>query len=188
MTDKKIIMYESPEAATLQTVTGWVAANGQFWGNDERMARFCGSTHRLCNVNPAHPVHETNGYCHACRDERIKAEWDAMPRRVWDEIEPVVIYDTDRYFFDAESLRDYLFDNSIEIDDAQLVFCVPNKAQQIDPNEHFCDDLYEDGEVSAELAAAFEVLNEVIKREQPLSWSPGKERAVLPADFLLKDI
>ena len=43
---KKIILPESPEAASIQTVTGWVSSNGRYWGNDEHMARYDGSTHR----------------------------------------------------------------------------------------------------------------------------------------------
>ena len=45
MAEKQIIMEDSPEAASIQTVTGWVSRTGRFWGNDERMARFDGSTH-----------------------------------------------------------------------------------------------------------------------------------------------
>ena len=43
---KQIILPESPEAASVQTVTGWVSRTGRYWGNDERMARYDGSTHR----------------------------------------------------------------------------------------------------------------------------------------------
>lgn len=48
MTDKKRILYDSPEAASVQTVTGWVSSRGMFCGNDEHMARHHGSTHRVC--------------------------------------------------------------------------------------------------------------------------------------------
>ena len=186
MTKKPTIMYESPESASIQTVTvtGWVASNGRFWGNDERMARYDGSTHRQCEKNPAHPVYETGNYCRACRDEQMQAKFDALPRKEWDGDTPLVVFDDDRYFFDAESLRDYLQDEGIAPADIQLVFCVPTHAREIDPNEHFCDDLPEDGEVSAELCAAFEALNAIIRKEPPLSWSEGKVAAVLPDGFV----
>ena len=114
----------------------------------------------------------------------MQARWDDLPRKEWDGETPLVVFDDDRYFFDAESLRDYLVDQEISIADIQLVFCEPTYATEIDPNEHFCDDLPEDGEVSAELFAAFEVLNAVIRKESPLSWTQGKVAAVLPDGFV----
>lgn len=37
---EKIVPYDSSEAASIQTVTGWVSRSGRFWGNDEQMERF----------------------------------------------------------------------------------------------------------------------------------------------------
>ena len=34
MPEEKVLMYESPEAASIQSVTGWGAADGCFWDND----------------------------------------------------------------------------------------------------------------------------------------------------------
>ena len=181
--DKKPVLYESDEAASLQTVTGWVSRTGHFWGQDEHMARYDGSTHRTCSQNPAHGVVETRGWCRMCRDERMDAKFAAMPRRAYDG-EPVAVFDGDTYFFDAESIADWLVDNDIEPEDARLVFCKPNMASEIDPNEHFSDDLPEDGEVSDRLMAAFDALNAVIREEPPLSWYPGEEAVILPPDFL----
>ena len=69
MTDKKRILYDSPEAASVQTVTGWVSSRGMFCGNDEHMARHHGSTHRVCEKNLDHGEHETRGYCEVCARE-----------------------------------------------------------------------------------------------------------------------
>ena len=184
--EKKTIAYESDEAASIQTVTGWVSSNGQFWGNDERTARFAGSTHRTCEKNPAHGVHETRAWCDRCREERVQAQYHAMPRETYDG-RPVVVHDDDQYFFDCDSLRDWLIDNRIEPKDAQLVFCVPNNAAEIDPSEHFADDMPEDGDegvFSTRLLDAFSALNAAIRDEPPLSWRPGKIAVSLPDDFL----
>lgn len=182
MTNTKTIMYDSPEAASVQTVTGWVSSTGRFWGQDEHMARYDGSTHRVCKNNPSHGVIERNTYCRQCRDENMDAKFDSMPRREYDG-SPVVVFDSDDYFFDADSLADWLVSNDIKPEDARLVFCNPNYPSQIDPNEHFTDDLPEDGEVSGELAAAFEVLNKAIAASPPLSWTQGDTAVTLPADF-----
>lgn len=182
-TTKKIIMADSPEAASIQTVTGWVSSTGHFWGNDERMARFDGSTHKICEHNPAHGVVEQRSWCEACRAERMTAKWEAMPRREYDG-SPVCVFDSDTYFFDGDEISDWLLDNDIKPEDARLVFCKPRLPAIIDPNEHYQDDLPEDGEVSATLAAAFDALNKVIEAEKPLSWWEGDEAVVLPAGFL----
>jgi hypothetical protein len=34
---EKIVMMDSDEAASIKTVTGWVARDGLFWGNDEHI-------------------------------------------------------------------------------------------------------------------------------------------------------
>lgn len=109
---KQIIMFYSPDAASLKTVTGWVSADGRFFGRDENLARFCGATHRICKNNPDHPVHQVRGYCEPChKDKRDKAFAD-MPVKEWDG-ESLVDFDGDRYFFDAGCLRDYLIDEAL---------------------------------------------------------------------------
>lgn len=179
----KRIDYESPEAASLQTVTGWVSSNGHFWGKDEHMARYDGSTHRICSKNPGHGKHIKNSWCETCRKETKDAKWLSMPKREYDG-SPVVVFDSDTYFFDIDDIVNWLEENDIKPEDAQLSFCKPIYPSQIDPNEHFCDDLPEDCEVSNELQAAFDVLNEVIKAHGPMSWTEGDEAVILPSDIL----
>ncbi|MNJ35195.1 hypothetical protein D3C77_299250 [compost metagenome] len=177
-------MYESPEAASIQTVTGWVSADGRFWGNNEDVARYSGSTHRLCKNNPDHPAHPTNRWCDVCRNERLAAQFAAMPRRIWSG-EPITDFDGDGYFFDEEDLRDHILEYDIDLAGLKLVFCTPNYPSEIDPNDHFIDDLPEDGEINDDqLLAAFELLNEMIRKSPPLSWSPGKEAVDLPQSFI----
>ncbi|MDR0189392.1 hypothetical protein RCO22_10625 [Pseudomonas yamanorum] len=181
---KPIIMYEAPEAASLQTVTGWVSADGRFFGADENLARYCGATHRRCDVNPEHQIYAVNSYCAECRKARRQAKFAAMPIKEWAG-EPLVIFDSDQYFFDEDSLRDYLIDSDIELADLQLCICEPNMPREIDPSDVFSDDLPEDGEIRDEqLFAAFELLNEMIRQSEPLSWSEGKYAASLPQSLL----
>lgn len=181
---KPIIMFDAPEAASLKTVTGWVSADGRFFGGDENLARYCGATHRRCDVNPEHQIYEVNSYCKECRQVRRQAKFAAMPIKGWAG-EPLVIFDGDQYFFDEDSLRDYLIDSDIELADLQLCICAPNYPSQIDPADHFCDDLPEDGEIrDDQLLAAFELLNEMIRKSEPLSWSEGEFAASLPQSLI----
>jgi hypothetical protein len=181
---KPIIMFNSAEAASQKTVTGWVSADGRFFGQDENLARFCGATHRHCEKNPDHPIYKVRSYCDPCHQESRQAKFAAMPVKEWAG-EPLVIFDGDRYFFDEDSLRDYIIDSDIELADLQLCICEPNMPREIDPSDVFCDDLPEDGEIrDQQLVAAFELLNEMIRQSEPLSWSEGKFAAVLPQSFI----
>ncbi|WP_339518876.1 hypothetical protein [Pseudomonas proteolytica] len=184
MPEEKVVMYESPQAASIQTVTGWVGDDGRFWGKDEHMARWCGATHRQCEKNPEHPIHAIRSYCQKCHDESRKAKFAAMPVREWSG-EPLVIFDGDQYFFDEDSLRDFLVDSDIDLADLQLCICEPNMPREIDPSDVFSDDLPEDGEIrDQQLVAAFELLNEMIRQSEPLSWSEGEYAASLPQSLL----
>ncbi|WP_434706873.1 hypothetical protein J3Q07_08150 [Pseudomonas sp. D4-18] len=184
MPEEKVVMYESLEAASIQTLTGWVAADGRFWGNDEHMARWCGATHRRCEKNPEHPIYEVRSYCRQCYEEGRRAKFAAMPVKEWSG-EPLVIFDGEQYFFDEDSLRDYLVDSDIDLADLKLCICEPNYPSQIDPADHFCDDLPEDGEIrDDQLLAAFELLNEMIRQSEPLSWSEGEYAAQLPQSLI----
>lgn len=180
--EEKQINYDSDEAASIQTVTGWVSSKGHFWGKDERMARYDGSTHRVCEKNPSHGMHRTNGWCDACWEEKLEAKWQAMPRREYDG-SPVCAVGSDSYFFEPYEIIDWLQENDIKPEDARLVFCKPNYLSQIS-SDQWADDLPEDGDLSGEVWAALEALNKVIAAQPPSSWSEGNEAVVLPTDFL----
>ena len=181
---KQIIMFDSPEAASLQTMTGWVSGDGRFFGQDENLARFCGATHRSCKNNPDHPVYQVRGYCEPCHTEKRDKAFAAMPTKEWDG-EPLVDFDGDRYFFDAGSLRDYLIDEDIDLANLRLCICEPNMPREIDPSDVFSEELPEDGEISDDqLVAAFDLLNEMIRKAEPLSWSQGKYAVKLPQAFI----
>ncbi|MBH3399149.1 hypothetical protein I5S60_06170 [Pseudomonas fluorescens] len=184
MPEEKVVMYESPQAASIQTVTGWVGADGRFWGKDEHMARWCGATHRHCEKNPDHPIHEIRSYCQPCHQESRQAKFAAMPVKEWSG-EPLGIFDSDQYFFDEDSLRDFLIDSDIDLADLQLCICEPNMPREIDPSNVFSDDLPDDGEIrDQQLVAAFDLLNEMIRQSEPLSWSEGGYAAQLPQPLI----
>lgn len=173
---KQTIMFDAPEAASLRTATGWVTADGRFFGQDENLSRLCSATHRHCKNNPEHPVHEIHGYCDQCHHEKRAKIFAAMPARGWDG---------DNYFFDTGSLLDYLVDSNITLPDLRLCICEPNMPREIDPSDVFSEDLPGDGEIcDDQLVAALDLLNEIIRKLGPLSWSQGKFAVALPKAFL----
>lgn len=175
------VMYDSPEAAKIETVTGWRARTGEFWGDNEHMARYCGSTHKRCDQCGG--VVEKGSWCSPCHQVKRREKFAGYERKSWDGMEPVNLFDTDVYFFSLDALADYCAEHDVKAADLPLVFCMPNYASAIDPADHFIDDLPEDGEIPDDLAEAFDALNKVIAAHTtPLSWSPD-DIAVDPASI-----
>lgn len=180
MSDNKIILPESDEAASIQTVTGWVSRRGFFHGpadseEAERIARYDGSTHRKCDCGR---IIDKNSYCHHCRAERELEKYNKMERREWNGTDGLYSLLVDEYFFDMDELMDYCDENASAPSDLCLVICAPAFAGEIDPNDHYQDELPEDGEVPDVVREAFKELNETLREAKAiLSWYPGKYAA-----------
>lgn len=170
-----VVLDTAPEAASIQTVTGWVSRTGRFWGNDERMARYDGCTHKLCECGGV--AEKSYLRCDKCRAIREREKYEAMPVQEWDGQAFLYSDAHDKYFQDLESLADHLSDydddEKYTLEDLRLIICKPNYAQQIE-TDWWVDDLPEDGDIPAEMQEALSVFNEVVRRAPPLSWSPGK--------------
>ena len=176
--EEKIVLSTSDEAARYVTVSGWADRHGRFWGKDERMARYCGATHMVCECGNVHEKTWTK--CQACRDAASLERYLAMQERPWDDGDPLYSDACDMYFFSPEELVDYVLDEPDRTyESLRLRLCKPNHPRQIDGTEYFSEDLPEDGDLPAQLADAFEALNAVIREQGPLSWSPVAARPVL---------
>lgn len=177
MTEQKTIMYESAEAATFKTgLEGWVSSDGRFWGKDEHIARFAGSTHKKCDCGNV--ISKSYTLCDVCRDVRSAERYMALEHKEWGG-EPLVIYGSDTYFFNDE-IYDYL--NDFEGEDApQLMICEPIIAPYIE--EYGIDQLPEDWQIEdadQELANLIANVNEYIGKKKPiLSWYQGKFRTTV---------
>ena len=107
---EQIIAYDSAEAASIQTVTGWVSRTGIFFGNDEHMARYDGCTHRQCGKCSALiPVHS---YCRDCADKASIEKYASMPRADWNGSDMLYSKAHDVWFQDADYLADYCDEHS----------------------------------------------------------------------------
>ncbi len=171
MTDK-IVMFDSPEAAKLTTITGWVSRTGQFFGDDERRARWSGCTHETCEE--CGHIHE-RGCCRECLNKRDIQAWKNAPRAPWDGKTPLYSEKYDKYFFwNAEQAAQELAEDMDQtLADLLLYICEPRYASPVS-DDYFCDDLPEDGELPDAIQDAMERFNAAIKAAGPLSWTPGK--------------
>ncbi len=181
MENDVVILPESVEAATRRTVTGWVSRNGFFWGEDERMARYDGSTHRKCE-KCGQVAPKNYAYCDGCRLKELDERWKALLQKEWDGKTPLAIFDSDTYFFHEEDIECYCEDHECKPEDLRLVFCEPIKPGWIDANDLFADELPGDGSDGVQdedILAAIDALNKAIEKAAPFSWQPGDVRAML---------
>ncbi len=184
--EEKIILNTSDEAATYRTgLEGWVTRNGRFWGEDERMARWDGCTHVLCECGK--PVEKSWTKCPECRRASAVKRFEAMPKKVWDGESPLCLFDDDCFFWSQDDLTDYCEESGHDPKDLKLVICKPIFARQIDPYDHYHDDIPEEGDLPGELVEAFDRLNEKIREcREPLSWEPGSYAAEIREETLEK--
>lgn len=174
------IDFNSPEAATLKTVSGWVSRHGRFYGDDERTARYDGCTHRPC-LDCGKTIDRSRTKCVACCEVMAQKTYDARERRpyaggyVYSEV-------LNRFFSDEESLRDEIGDGGDQesIDGMRLIICDPVYLHEID-DDYFFDELPEDmqlRDVADDVAQAIEQVNQLIRQRrkngQAVSWQPGR--------------
>jgi hypothetical protein len=171
---EKKILYDSPEAAQFRTdIKGWVSADGRFYGNDEHIARYAGCTHKKCECGGE--TEKSYTCCENCRAKNRAERYNKLPFKEWDGKEPICLYDGDEYFFDEDSLVDFLYENEFNGSDVMLVICEP-VYHSFASGEDFADDAHEDYEPPDKLAKAIQELNKVIKELPPHSYMPGKTR------------
>lgn len=176
-----IIKYDSDEAATFKThISGWVNRHGQFYGENEHLARWSGCTHLECSTEGCTTLVEVRGYttCDKCREKNAEDKYFSLDVVEWNGSFPVYSHTFDEYFFDGDQLDDYLQDVYSEqgtVDNPRMVLCRPVLWRSLD-TEYFTDDMYEDCEAPDELAKAVDELNKVIenlnKNKTSIAWEP----------------
>jgi len=168
--NEAIILNDSTEAAQLKTVTGWYDRFGQYFGQDERTARWSGCTHVKCSECEA-VTEKHRSVCDSCHQKARIAVFNAFPVEKWDGKTPVVFFDTDRFLY-GESILDFIADSDPAKDsELRICKCLPNHLRLIE-TDVWQDDLPDDGgELPDEVQQAVDWLNHVIKAAAPVSWT-----------------
>ncbi len=170
-----IVRPDSPEAASIQTVTGWVARDGRFWGDDERMARYDGSTVSLCS-ECGDVCDKSWTKCKPCIAKDELERFAKRERAPWDGQQMLYSEAHDRYFSNPDEAREFAEDEGIEdVMSLRLMLCEPQYLHQVDTDQ-WEDVLPEDHDhysLPADVGAALELLNEAIRAAGPVSWMPG---------------
>lgn len=188
MSDKVIVMRGSDEAARLETRAVWVCRHNHNH-DDERSARYCGSTHVACSSCGV-PVEKCWLKCATCRAADDLAKYEALPRVPYTG-DPVYSDALDRYLMDEDEIEYALddMDEGATVADLRLVECRPNMAADYAPtSELFADgiDTESDGELPGDVDDALDAFRKALEAcTAPLSWSSGK-KAIDPATVLVE--
>ncbi len=174
--DTKQILYSSDAAASFATgIEGWIDNKGRFFGDSEHMARYSGCTHINC-AECGKPTVRYYRICRECQDKKSIERYNTKPRIKWNGKTPLYSEAHDEYFFDTESLLEYIDEHDCSIRSLRLIVCVANKFREIE-SDYFSDDMTDGYELPADLEDAIAALNDVIRQQPAASWSPGKYAA-----------
>lgn len=179
MKKKEIILNTDQGIVEYKTVEGWVGKDGRFYVEDKQQAIYGNSTHKKCEKD--HVYDKFFISCPECRESELPEKYLRLEFEEWDEKTPLVIYDTDTYFFDIESLQDYIEENEVDIKDLRLVICEPVYLMEVN-EEYWADVLPEDWELSdvcQNVADKLKELNEAISKARVASWWAGKKRTTI---------
>ena len=172
--DDKIILPDSPEAATYQPMAGgWVTSDFRLWGKGlgaEKAARYHGCTHVRCQrcgeITP-----KEYALCDACCNKADAERYAAMPRAKPDGVTPLYSEVTDEFYDDLHTAGETLKDGQT-LADLRLVICEPVYATKLD-SSYFMDDLGPDDALPPEAVDAIDAFNRAMDGVI-LSWQPGK--------------
>lgn len=172
---------KSEDNAEQQTVTGWVCKTcRRFWGDDERMARYCCSTDFPCACGNRHGKGWT--CCKACREKHEDEKWAKRERRPWDGTGMLYSDTMDRWFSSVEDLEGHVLDITDDggKDDSlqglherfRIIICEENKPRTFEMEDYLCDELHEGSDIHAR--DINKIVNDWIQAQRPLSWTPGR--------------
>jgi hypothetical protein len=171
---EKIILADDPRSAEYRTnIEGWVSRHGKFYGTDEFLARWDGSTHKACDKCGA--LYAKNSYCRPCSEKRKDDKFAAMPEIEWDGKAMLYSQLHDEYFSDMDAANEYADEHEIDPAEMQLIICAPNYVPTLESD--FCDGYLPDDndDLPQAVADAMDDFNKAV-HGIVLSWSPGKFR------------
>lgn len=178
----KIILRESDESAKFVTnISGWVDRHGNFYGEDEKLARYSGCTHNKCNK--CNNVYSKHTHCKICFEREEIQRYNNLPRKEWDRKTPLYSLLTDKYYFDI----DYIFDDMSEynikdISEFRFIICRRTKISEIH-RDYWADDIDCSGDcefiIPDNILDALDVLNKEIRTTKLDLWEPSDIAAIV---------
>jgi hypothetical protein len=140
---------------------------------DKRYEFACKNTDTGCGgrTNFSHKL------CIDCWEEQQRAAWEKYPVVQWDGEGMICSLTTNEYYDDLESAIDDLFnDDEGDIDDLQLVVCVPLKPPHFSLSDWVEGYTHDDWEMDKEDGEIEDTINLLLQSVTGLGYEPGKTR------------
>ena len=180
MTEETILTTDAAAAHFRNDISGWVSRHGRFYGEDERAARYDGSTHSNCE--DCGKVISKIGYtvCPECRGNRDDKRYHKREKKEWDGKFPLYSDSIDVYFWDMGQLEDCMADEGFTLDDLRLLICAPTMFFEISPEDIYCDIMPDDMDIPYGIGKLFDELNADIREyTEPACREPTKYAAIV---------
>jgi len=133
------------------------------------------ATHKTCEE--CGDTIKVRSFCRKCSEKKQNENYSKSKFLEWDGKTPLVIYNSDDYFFDEDSLIDYIEEN--ETEDLRLMICTSNYCPNID-EDYFSDEMPENYDTLSDfdkvLVEKLKEINKYISSLKPMSWSQGRFR------------
>jgi hypothetical protein len=186
---ERIVLFDDPDSVSLVDAKVWrnnltgTAFIEQSDGSEAR-ARESAATHKRCQTCSA--LYKKLAYCSCCKHNFERRRFHSLHKVPYQE-QPCFI--GDRWFFDPESLADYLMENDILPENAEIEEGEPRDLPEIGI-DYWEDYMPDDGDefyLHAEIVRALDQLNSAINRHgKGISYVLSGARVVLYPDFFKK--
>lgn len=169
------------EAAEFVTnIEGWVCKTCRiFYGKGgERSARYCCEKDHACGTKDCvGRAKKPYTVCDPCRSKLDLERYLKLEVADWDGEAPLASWEDDTYFFDVDSLADWLAENDLKIEDAQLVIAENDGPPVFEMREFLADYLCDDNsDQLSDTGKIDKIVNKWIEENTPSTYLPGNKR------------
>ena len=169
----EFILETDEKAATKVNLDLWQSTRGNLF-KEEKDARYDSATHTKCE-KCTESAEKPYRLCGIHLKESAQERWGKMPRKGWDKKTPLVIFQSEQYFFDEYEIEDYCDENDIDSSELQLVICDPIHMRQID-EDYWTDCIPEESDFPKGFLSELKKFNEYIESLPLVGWGQGSFR------------
>lgn len=183
--NQKVILREDAEKMIEEVQSSFFTVNNHRYITKE-LAIYATITHDKCSCGNL--MRRGRLYCDECSSKKRDEVYWSKSYLEWDGKTPLVLFDTDIYFFGEDEIYDYIYNEDLDkdqIDELQFVICEPNHLREIDI-DYWSDIFPEDFDPEnslPELIKKIDEFNEFLSKHEPVSWSEGKFRTKVNLEF-----
>jgi hypothetical protein len=183
--NQKVILREDAEKMIEEVQSSFFKVNNQRYITKE-LAIYATITHDKCSCGNL--MRRGRLYCDCCRLKKRNEDYKSKTHIEWDGVTPLVLFDSDVYFFSEDEIYDYINNEELDkdqIEELQFMLCEPCHLREIDLgywSDVFPDNFDEDIHIP-DFMKKLNEFNEFISKHEPISWTESKFRTTVKLEF-----